>query len=96
MEKFEIGEVAIVHGLVDWSEENGKEVVIIGELKMRHWEDPKVSKSGHSELYLVRFQHDGDWSMHPKNLRKKRPPSTDEADRIATDLFDRLTLRVPA
>jgi hypothetical protein len=91
MEKFEIGEVAIVCGSTTRPETNGLEVTILNSVVMRKYFDGEILPShwcalpnGERRFAAVRC------------LRKKRPPSTDEADRIAADLFDRLTLRVPA
>jgi hypothetical protein len=96
MEKFEIGEVAILHGLVRWPEHNGEEVEIISESMVKFCHDPRGGDSGLLNAHSVVFQNGEKWCIAVINLKKKRPPSTDEAYRIATDLFDRLTLRVPA
>ena len=81
MAKFKVGEVAIVQGLVTCAEFNGREVVIVGALTIHPIS--KCSKSGavylNEAAYLVRYSDGYLTNVRPANIRKRRPPSTDES-----------------
>jgi hypothetical protein len=76
-ETFAVGEIAVLHGLVYATEWNGVECEIIDGLdtyvvRARPW-DPSGTKFG----FRVRAVDGKTGIVHPRNLRKKRPPRDD-------------------
>lgn len=79
MSAFKIGEVAILTGLINSAERNGEECVIIGGLEWRTSINEKTGQRMLRQSYMVELR-DGSCDIAPRNLRKRRPPSTDESE----------------
>lgn len=66
MSAFAVGEVVTLQRLIDHPELNGMEVII----------ESKPYKG----LYFINFPGFEQWNMtHKRNLRKRRPPASDES-----------------
>jgi len=73
--RFEIGEVAILIGSINWPEYNGQEVTVIGGLKPRsYWADRQHTRSNIDLRYLVEAADGHIFAAPPSRLRKRRPP----------------------
>lgn len=95
MSTFKVGEVVEGHRFVNSLHRNGMAGQIVGPLKFRagYW-----NSGGLVDVATLKvLWADGQTTNCAEhNLRKRRPPGTDEAERLTAELFDRLTQQVPA
>jgi hypothetical protein len=74
-EKFEIGEIAVLIGTVNFHEYLGQDVEIIGGLEMRNIYTSRDRMESYDALrYLVITSNGHRLAVRPEYLRKKRPP----------------------
>ena len=91
MSTFKVGEVAIANGLVNWPELNGVECEIISPLRLGVMFDPRTDERRVGAMHDVRWPDGTETAIDIHNLRKRRPPATDESEyrQAALDCIER-------
>lgn len=78
MSKFKIGDVCIYQNLVEFSEFNGRECTVVGELCLQR----SMDACGNINVFMgyAIDDSDGEWTAEERCLRLKRPPSAYDGD----------------
>ena len=80
---FKVGDVAIAQNLIHYSEDNGKEVEIIGPLQKRFWKSPRTGEIGSGMCYLVLWPDGNTTAQDPYTLRPKQPPRREQDEVVS-------------
>ena len=77
-QRFEVGEIAIIHGLVHKPQHNGMECTIVALPRPTEWvnEEGRLTSAGHYRIHRNGYYEVT--QIRPENLRKKRPPQSRE------------------
>lgn len=89
MTTFSVGEIALGHGFQNWPEYNGVECIVLEGLRPLEALDQRSGEVLRAEFYLVKFSDGEIAEVLPINLRKRRPPSTDESHQAMLDCIER-------